>query len=185
MIEDIEAEEANLVRELVPSTDPILREVMPIFDFSNPSMHPAEVAHTLAQTCIDKNGLGLSANQIGLRVRACIIKAEEMLCMFNPTIVDFSTEVESYQEEGCLSFPNLFVKVKRPDIIRVRYTLPNGETVTKRYVGMTSKIIQHEVDHLNGILFIDRAHPMHLEQARAKKKKYDRRNKSNVGSRAV
>lgn len=166
--------QVSLARSLVPKDRDILREELEDFDFDNPSMDPVTLAHTLAQSCIEYDGLGLSANQIGLRERACIINGLQMICMINPVIVDASLDQQSYMEEGCLTFPNLFLKIKRPDVVRVRYTLPNGETVTERYVGMTSRVIQHEVDHLDGILFIDRATKVHLEQGRTKKKKADR-----------
>lgn len=175
-IEDIEATDKDLIMPLVASNDPVLREELPSYDFSNPSMHPAKLAHTLAQNCIHYRGLGLSANQLGLRERACIINADPMICMINPQIVNASDQM-SYGEkpEGCLSFPNLFMKIKRPEVIRVRYTLPNGETKTQQFAGMTSRIVQHEIDHLDGILFMDRATSFHYEQARNKKKKLDRR----------
>ena len=184
-IEDKEANEKDLILPLVPSDDPILREELPLFDFNNPSMHPAELAHTLAQNCIHYKGLGLAANQLGLRERALIINAQPMLCMINPVIVNAS-EQQSYGEkpEGCLSFHNLFIKVKRPEVVRVRYTLPNGETKTQQFAGMTSRVVQHEIDHLDGILYMDRANDIHLEQARKKKKKLDRREKNGKGKSA-
>jgi len=169
----------NLSRKLIEETASILREKLLKFDFKNPSEDPIKIAHILAQSCIKENGLGLAANQIGLPVRACIIKAEEMLCMFNPEIVDASFDKQSYKLEGCLSFPKLFIKIKRPDIIKVRFTLPNGNTETRKFVGLTSKIIQHEIDHLNGILFTDRATYYHLEQALNKRKLQNRRDKKN------
>lgn len=166
--------QVSLARELVSKDKNILREELKEFDFDNPTMDPITLAHTLAQSCIEYEGLGLSANQIGLRERACIINGLQMICMINPVIVDASLEQQSYMEEGCLTFPNLFIKIKRPDVIRIRYAMPNGETVTNRFVGMTSRVIQHEVDHLDGILFMDRATKVHLEQARTKKKQADR-----------
>jgi len=162
---------------LAAPNDPILREEMEKFDFSNPPVNPTLLAHILARKCIEYNGLGLSCNQLmGLPYRACIIKAQPMICMFNPVIVAESEESE-YLEEGCLTFPNFLIKIKRPIVIRVRYTEPNGNTLTNRYEGMTARIIHHEIDHLNGILFSDRATIYHLEQARNRKRKYDRRTK--------
>jgi peptide deformylase len=163
----------ELVRELVPSTDPILKEETPNFDFLNPPMDPIELAHTLAQTCLKHNGLGLSAPQIGLPYRACIIKADPMICMFNPKIVGESLGDE-YQEEGCLSFPNLIIKIKRAQVIRVRFTQPNNDVRTERYEGMTARIIQHEIDHLDGITFQQRATSYHLMQAKKKKRKLEK-----------
>lgn len=90
-----------------------------------------------------------------------------MLVCFNPRIVDVSPE-EVYHEEGCLTFPGLFIKIKRPVHIKVRFQYPNGETVTEKFTGITARIFQHELDHLDGILFQMRANKIHLEQAENK-----------------
>ncbi|MGW8180727.1 MAG: peptide deformylase, partial [bacterium] len=71
-------------------------------------------------------------NQIGERVRAFVIKSNPVIVMFNPSIVSFSEE-EDTQEEGCLSIPNLRVKVKRPFSVMIRFTLPNGQTDTREF----------------------------------------------------
>lgn len=164
----------ELARELVPNTDPILKEEMEQFDVLNPPTDPVELAHTLAQSLLKHEGLGLSAPQIGLPYRACIIKANPMICMINPKIVGESLGAE-YGEEGCLSYPNLIIKIKRSQVIRVRYTQPNFEVKTERYEGMTARIIQHEIDHLDGITFQQRATPYHLQVARNKKRKLEKR----------
>jgi peptide deformylase len=171
---DAETEEfKDISIPLVYRNNPILREEMPRFDFSNPPQDPIEIAHILAQTMIKNVGLGLSCSQIGLPYRAFAVKASPILVCFNPVIVDISDE-EVYLEEGCLTFPNLFIKIKRPEVIRMRWTQPNGETVTENYEGMTARVMQHELDHLDGILYMDRATDYHYEQARNRKKKYDR-----------
>jgi peptide deformylase len=110
------------------------------------------------------NGMGLAANQVGLPYRVFVIKANPILACFNPRIVSQTGE-EIDLEEGCLTFPNYYVKIRRPKQIRVRYTYPNGETVTQIYDGMTARIFQHELDHLDGILFQSRATLFHKEQA--------------------
>ena len=170
MTEEAEAEVIDLSRELVKDDNPILREDMPKFDFAEPPIDPIMLAHILAQSVIKHNGIGLAANQIGLRHRAFIMKSTPMICMINPVIVGESDE-ETIGEEGCLTFPNLIIKVKRSNILRVRFTEPNGNIRTEKYEGMTSRIIQHELDHLDGILFHDRATRYHLEQALKKQKK--------------
>lgn len=178
----MEMQQVDLARELVKADDPILRLETEKFDFSNPPIDPIELSHILAQSCLKYNGLGLSSTQIGLPYRACIISANPMICMFNPTIVAES-EDEVYGEEGCLTFPNLIIKIKRPEVIRVRYTQPNGETLTKQYEGLTGRCVQHEIDHLDGILFMDRATLYHYEQAKSRQKKYNRQKKRQDGKR--
>jgi peptide deformylase len=134
------------------------------FDFQNPPMDPIELAKKLAEAVIEHNGLGLSANQLGLPYRAFVIKANPVVACFNPIIVDRGDEVV-YLEEGCLSYPGLSIKVKRPKNIKVRFTQPNGEVVTRTYAGITARIFQHELDHLDGISHVDRATAFHREQA--------------------
>jgi peptide deformylase len=141
-----------------------LHTVTPKFDFQNPPTDPVKLADTLARAVIEHNGLGLAANQLGLPYRAFVIKSNPVIAVFNPIIVDASTE-KVYLEEGCLSYPGLAIKVKRPKKIKVRYTQPNGEVVTKVFEGLTARIFQHEMDHLDGISHIDRASLFHREQA--------------------
>ena len=112
--------------ELVEPYDPILRQRMPEFDFQNPQLDPVTIYNLLGQKMIEENGLGLAANQVGMPYRVFVMTGEEVLGCFNPKIVDFSDE-QIYLEEGCLSYPGLTVKIKRPREIRTRFTLPNGE----------------------------------------------------------
>jgi len=171
-----------MIRPLVDKNDPILKQVMEKFDFKNPPVDPVLLYQDLAQTMIEHNGIGLSANQIGLPYRAFVMRAADVIGVFNPIIVDYSTETVIL-EEGCLSYPNLYVKIKRPKKIKARYTLPNGEVVTQVFDGITARCFQHELDHLNGILYTSRANKFHLEQAKkiaGKFNKYPRLPKSEL-----
>lgn len=154
--------------------DPMVYQVIPKFDFANPSVDPIQHADDLAQTMLAENGLGLASNQAGIPVRAFAIKAEHIIVAFNPIIVDSSDEMV-YLEEGCLSFPNLIFKIKRPQSVKVRYTEPNGNTLTTTFGGMTARVFQHELDHLDGIIFHTRVIAS-LERQRGmnQKKKLDR-----------
>jgi peptide deformylase len=111
------------------------------------------------------NGLGLAANQVGepYRIFAMRGQPENFVC-FNPRIVQPS-EMEVVLEEGCLTYPGLLVKIKRPQHIRVRFQLPNGDTITKQFTGMTARVFKHEMDHLNGLVFFNRANRYHKELA--------------------
>ena len=159
-----------MIRELVDCNVLIILLLGFLFDFENPSVDPVELAHDLAQTMIENDGLGLAANQIGIKARAFAMMGEQIVVCFNPRIVDFSGD-QVYLEEGCLSFPNLYVKIKRHKKIKVRYTEPNGNVVTNVYDGITARVFQHELDHLNGIVHTQRANRYHLEQARKQAKK--------------
>ena len=88
---------------------------------------------------------------------------ENYVC-FNPRIVYSSPEVTS-MEEACVSFPGVTVKVKRSKEIRVRFQTPSGMLVTKKFDGLTARTFQHELDHLDGILFFNRANRYHREKA--------------------
>lgn len=146
----------------------LLKNPVEKFDFEK---HNAIIiAHNLAEAMLAYDGVGLAANQIGMNHNALAVRAEQIIVMFNPLVVDSSDDT-SYIVEGCLSSPGLFINIKRPNTIRVRYSEPNGNIVTKQFSGLTSRIIQHEIDHLNGVDFSQRATRYHLEQARKKQKK--------------
>ncbi len=158
-----------MIYELIDCNDPLLKQEMEPFDFSNPPVDPLDLVSDLAETMLANNGVGLSANQCGLPYRVFVMLGQELIPCFNPRIVDMSQET-IILEEGCLSYPDMFVKVKRPRRIKVRYAEPNGNVVTQTFDGMTARVFQHELDHLNGINYQQRANRYHLEQARKKKK---------------
>jgi peptide deformylase len=157
--------------ELVKSNDPILTKPCENFDFINPPVDPVELAKKLVKTMYEKNGVGLAANQVGLPYRVFSMRAspENFVC-FNPKIVQPS-EMEIVLEEGCLTYPGLLVKIKRPQHIRVRFTTPNGDTLTKQFTGLSARVFQHEMDHINGEIFYNKANRFHRDQALRKWKK--------------
>ena len=119
--------------------------------------------HHLSRVLIDNmihhNGIGISANQIGIWERAFAmvkdIENNEVMVCFNPRIVkSYSEEVE--MEEGCLSYPELFLKVKRPDKIVVKYEDEDKNTHKMKLEGLASRVFQHEYDHMEGIDFTQR-----------------------------
>ena len=123
--------------------------------------------------------MGLSANQVGIPYAMFIMRwqeEDEIEAFFNPRIVNLTGD-NIVLEEGCLSYPGMFPKIKRPDICRVRAEFISGEKVTTNtynFKGFTSRIVQHEMDHLDGKLWYRRASSFHLQQARNAKKKLDR-----------
>jgi len=155
---------------LVDTHHYLLETKQPRFDFQNPPIDPIELAHILAKNMIYYNGIGLSANQIGLPYRAFVLTGEPIMCCFNPNIVDESSE-KIYLEETSLTSPGFIVKIKRPISIRVRYAEPNGDIVTKKLIGMTSRMFQQQVDILDGIRFASKATSYHKEKALKKMKK--------------
>jgi peptide deformylase len=145
--------------------NPLLSEATPNFDFSNPPVDPVELSNTLIKIMTEFNALGVAANQCGLPYRAFALWSNPSMVCFNPKIVDTSSETISL-EEGCLSFPGVLVKIKRPSIIKVRYAEPNGNIVTKKLIGITARAFQHELDHLDGIEYFKRAGTYHYEKAK-------------------
>ena len=127
---------------LVSYTDPILTRPCVEFDFDNPPLDPIEFSKDLVKIMRDSDGLGLSANQIGVPYRVFAMRADPNKVMFNPKIVNLSDET-IILEEGCLSFPGLYVRIKRSRHARIRYTQPNGETLTEQFTGMSARVIQH------------------------------------------
>lgn len=151
--------------KLVKPNDPILTAECKPFDFINPPFDPIEFSKDLVKLMYDSNGIGLAANQVGVDYRIFAMRShpENFVC-FNPKIVWYSDATVDL-EEGCLTYPGLLVNIVRPQHIRVRFNIPNGDTLTKQFTGMTARIFQHEFDHLNGIIFYNRANRYHRDRA--------------------
>ena len=159
---------------LVDPNDPILTTPCQIFDFNNFPFDPIEFAKDLVKFMYDKNGIGLAANQVGVPYRVFAMRGQpENFVCYNPKIVQPS-EMKIELEEGCLTYTGLIVKVTRPQHIRVRFQTPNGDTLTKQFTGMTARIFQHELDHLDGAIFYNRANRYHRDLALKKWKRGDR-----------
>lgn len=148
---------------LARPNDPILMRPTQKFDFENPPMDPEELANQLLTVMAGQGGIGLSANQVGLPYSVFVIHGDPFAC-FNPMIVDVSEETADL-EEGCLTFPGLYVTVTRPKHIRLRFTTIRGNVETQKFTGMTARIIQHEMDHLEGKLFFNRVSKYHRDKA--------------------
>jgi peptide deformylase len=167
-----------MILDLVKPDHPMIKTVLEPFDFQNPPVDPLELTNNLIETMVYYRGIGLSANQCGLPYRVFVLWSNPTKVCFNPRIVDRTTE-EVLLDEGCLSFPNLFLPIKRPSVIKVRYQDATGQTITDKFIGMTSRAFQHELDHLDGIVYTRYANPIHLSRALNQKKKIDRTIKRN------
>jgi peptide deformylase len=160
------------ILKLVDFYDPILREpTVPVkFDTPEDLKNNEFLAFSMAETLQQLGGLGLSANQVGRKERMCVINiGKEIWTMFNPVIVDKSMVPTEFQE-GCLSYPGLYLKIGRPDYIKVRFQAVAGQFVEKEVNGLTAVCIQHEIDHLDGVVYTDLVSPIKLEQAKRKVK---------------
>ena len=117
------------------------------------------LSRVLVDNMIHHNGIGISANQIGIWERAFAmvrdLEHQEVMVCFNPRIIKSYTE-EVEMEEGCLSYPELFLKIKRPDKIVVKYEDEDKKTHKMKLEGLASRVFQHEYDHMEGIDFTQR-----------------------------
>lgn len=159
-------------RSLVSSNDPILRQKTPIFDFDKAHVHPINISNQMIDALQTYKGFGLACPQVGLSYRMFVMGSPDMqiVAVFNPVILESSKETE-IREEGCLSFPGLYIKIRRPLKITVSYQDYNGKEHIAKYTGITSRIFQHESNHLDGILFMDIAGKVSLDIARRKQNK--------------
>ncbi len=116
----------------------------------------AQLADDMIQTMIAGNGIGLAGPQVGVKERIFTVKVgdEEPMVFINPEIISTSVEISTY-EEGCLSIPGQYADVKRPQAVQVQAWNRRGRPFTIEASGILATVIQHELDHLNGILFID------------------------------
>lgn len=157
---------------LVHHSDPALRTVSELFDFSAPgALEEADsLSKKLESLMRERSGLGLSACQIGVNLRVFCMRTEPDVTIFNPRIVDVSEEMVEL-EEGCLSFKNLIFKISRPRLVKLRFQLKDGETRTMKFDGMSARVIQHEMEHLNGKVFFNGASRLRIEMAVKKAKR--------------
>lgn len=138
--------------------DPVLRKrAEPVQEITDAE---TKLAREMLMTLYATHGIGLAATQVGVLKRFLIVDIDpedadyEPLMLFNPEIL--SVEGESVAEEGCLSIPDLRADVKRPEKIVVKAMNDYSEDIQIEADGLLARVIQHEIDHLNGTLFIDR-----------------------------
>jgi peptide deformylase len=130
----------------------------------------------MCEFMIASNGIGLAANQIGIAKRVFVMGSRnipgfpEPFALFNPKIIEASTEIV-LDQEGCLSYPGLFLTVKRPSWIVAEYQNSSGDTIEAKFEGYLAKCFQHELDHLDGICFVDKVSQMKLNLAMKKLRK--------------
>ena len=145
-------------REIIIEPDPILRKKSD--DIENVNDQIRKLLDDMLETMYAAPGIGLAAVQVGVLKRIIVIELSKdgekktPLFIVNPQITFKSDDLISY-EEGCLSIPNQFAEIKRPSSCKVNFLDYNGKKKEINADGLLATCIQHEVDHLNGILFID------------------------------
>jgi len=164
-----------MIYNLLKPEDPMLKYELPAITFEqlkqDHDLTPQELYDNLVETMGAKGGIGLSANQCGVPVRVFVmytnLDKKQATIFFNPEITWVSEETEMFTE-GCLTYPYLFLNIKRPKSIRFSYMDINGETHQAGFSGITARVFQHEYDHMQGRNFTDWASKLKLEMGMKK-----------------
>lgn len=138
------------------------------------------LADDMLDTMYDAPGIGLAAPQVGVMARLIVmdcVKEDKVpprpLALINPEVI-WSSEAQFTYEEGCLSLPEMFADVERPSEVKVRWTALDGSPQEEHFVGLWATCVQHEIDHLNGKLFIDYLSPIRRQMITRKMEKLKR-----------
>ena len=159
------------ILNIIKLPDPILREASSPLERVDEDVRA--LADNMLETMYDAPGVGLAGIQVGVPRRILVFdtarEEEERnpVVMINPEIVQLSDEPNVY-EEGCLSIPDMYAEVERPDAVRVRFLDREGTQLEQHFDELAATVIQHEIDHLDGKLFID--HLSRLRRDRLVKK---------------
>lgn len=148
MIYEIKKYGETALREIAQEVDKIDDEILEILDNMVETMHLAK-------------GVGLAAPQVGISKRMFVCDQGDGVVrkVINPVITPLTEKLMDF-EEGCLSIPGIYKKVQRPEKIKIEYLSEKGESVTEEVEGSLAIIMQHEYDHLNAVLFVDKVSPM-------------------------
>ena len=165
-------------RPILIHPDPRLKKVcVPVADVSDDLR---SLADDMLETMYAAPGIGLAAPQVGILQRViamdCVKEGEgepRPLVMFNPEIVASSDETNVY-EEGCLSIPDQYAEVTRPKEVQVKWIDRDGHEQSETFDGLWATCVQHEIDHLNGKLFIDYLKPLKRQMITRKMQKLKR-----------
>ena len=157
--------------ELVKEPDPRLKQKAENWDFEN-HVNAAVIEREMLDTMKANNGIGLAGNQVGIMRRVFVMRLKDgrEMGFFNPTIL-CGDNAGITNEEGCLSFPNLWLKVQRSDKITAMYLDNTGKKCIIELEGIDSRCFQHELDHLDGITFTEYVSDLKLQMARKKQRK--------------
>jgi len=165
-------------RDILIHPDPRLKKVCsPVSDISDDLR---KLADDMLESMYDAPGIGLAAPQVGVLSRLIVLDcvkdegaSPRPLVMFNPEVVESSDETNTY-EEGCLSIPDQYGDVTRPKEVEVNWLDQNGNLRSETFDGLWATCVQHEIDHLNGKLFIDYLSPMKRQMITRKMQKLKR-----------
>jgi len=172
------SDSAMTLRHIIIHPDPRLKQACKPVAGITPDLR--RLADDMLETMYAAPGIGLAAPQVGAMVRLLVmdcVKEVDVparpLALFNPQVVWTSDQLRVY-EEGCLSIPDQFADVERPVEVEVRWTGPDGLVQQERFAGLWATCVQHEIDHLNGRLFIDYLSPIKRQMITRKMEKLKR-----------
>ena len=163
--------------KLVLEPDPILKKQAENWDFKQ-HVNAAVIEREMLETMNASNGIGLAGNQVGLLRRVFVMKLQdgrEIGC-FNPWIMNGDNNLID-GDEGCLSFPSLWLKIKRHKKITAAYLDNTGKQCIIELEGIDARCFQHELDHLDGITFTEHVSDLKLKMAQKKQRKINGRTK--------
>tara|TARA_R110000772_G_scaffold66361_1_gene147785 strand:- start:273 stop:740 length:468 start_codon:yes stop_codon:yes gene_type:complete len=132
------------------------------FDFREPPVDPGELSIEMYRFMLESGGIGLAANQIGLPHRIFVMYPS-IVC-YNPSVIFYSQE-QTLMHEHCLSYPGKQVRIKRPTDVYVTYQDSVGQFVNRTFDGIHARVFQHELDHLNGVVHLDKASRANIIEA--------------------
>ena len=163
--------------KLIEAENPIMKVRL---SGCSPDLDRDDVEEKLLDSMKNYNGIGLSANQIGIMERVFVmysdVKKRETITCFNPEIVTKS-DTEILMDEGCLTYPGLWLEVKRPDGIEVQYEDKSGEIQNQAMFGLECRIFLHEYDHMEGTNFTQKVSKIKLNRALKRRSKMVKRSK--------
>jgi len=160
------------ILKIITIPDPILRKKAKEINFKTISVRELNrLVDSMGKTMLKTDGAGLAAPQIGKSMRLAVVNSKDgIICLINPKITRKSWAQE-LEQEGCLSIPGVFGKVKRPKKITLIYYDQTGKKIKQTVQGLMARVMQHEIDHLDGILFTDKAVEMENEKLKSQNEK--------------
>ena len=158
--------------DLLPEDHAVLHQEPLTWIFNPPQADPKLMYDIMLENMVYHHGLGLSANQIGMPVKVFAMRIDESdnaIVCFNPEILEESEEMVT-MEEGCLSFPLLYLKKRRPEKLTIKYQNVDGDFIETKFEGLAARVFHHEMDHMKGKTFLDGVSQIFLQSARKKQK---------------
>ncbi len=165
-----------MIRDILIHPDPRLKK--PCDPVASVTSEISDLARDMLETMYDAPGIGLAAPQVGVMSRVIVMDCikegvPQPMVLINPLVVWSSEDLTTY-EEGCLSIPDQYAEVKRPGAVKVQWLELNGQMTERLFEGLWSTCVQHEIDHLDGKLFIDYLGPLKRQMITRKMEKLKR-----------